>query len=154
VNTLIAFESMHGNTARIAEAIGVGLSERVPVEVKAISEVDQLPDNVDLLLVGGPTYVHGVEATMKRFLDRLPDGALNGVQAAAFDTRLDWPKFLSGAASHGIAERLQRKGARMITEPASFLVEDTDGPLLGSEVERATAWGRHLATLVIPAAHR
>ena len=103
-----------------------------------------------MLIVGGPTYAHGVEASMKAFLDRLPDRALDGVAAAAFDTRLDWPKFLSGAASKGIAERLQHKGARMVTEPASFLVKDKDGPLLDGEEERAEAWGRHLATLVIP----
>jgi flavodoxin I len=150
MDVLIAYESMYGNTARIAQAIGTALRERCPVDVKAIDEIDQLSPDVDVLIVGGPTYAHGVEASMKAFLDRLPAGALEGVTAAAFDTRLDWPKFLSGAASKGIAERLQHKGARMITDPASFLVEDKNGPLLDGEEERAAAWGRHLATLVVP----
>ena len=51
---------------------------------------------------------------MKAFLDRLPAGSLEGVMAAAFDTRIDWPKLLSGAASKGIAQRLEAKGARLI----------------------------------------
>jgi hypothetical protein len=106
------------------------------------------------LVVGGPTYAHGVEASMKAFLDGLTAGSLVGVAAAAFDTRLNWPKLLSGTASAGIAARLQDKGARMITEPASFLVADKDGPLLHGEEARAAAWGRHLAALVAPAGRR
>jgi flavodoxin len=148
---LIVYESMYGNTARVAEAIGAALAERFPVEVTTIGELDQLPSDVDLLVVGGPTYAHGVEASMKAFLDRVPASSLMDVAAAAFDTRLNWPKFLSGAASAGIAERLQDKGARIMAEPQSFLVEDRDGPLVAGEEERAAAWGRHLATLVVSA---
>lgn len=151
---LIVYESMYGNTARIAAAIGEGLGESVPVEVRAIAEVGTLPADIDLLIVGGPTYAHGVEASMKAFLDRMPAGSLAGVAATAFDTRLDWPRLLSGAASKGIAQRLERKGARIVTDPESFLVEDKDGPLLAGEEERALEWGRRLATLVVPAARR
>jgi flavodoxin len=151
---LIVYESMYGNTARAAKAIATALGERLTVDLKAIGDVDHLPPGIDAMIVGGPTYAHGVEASMQAFLDRLPAGSLAGVAAAAFDTRLNWPKFLSGAASAGIAERLQDKGARMIAEPESFLVDDRDGPLLAGEEERAAAWGRHLATLLEPAGRR
>jgi flavodoxin len=148
MNGLIVYESMFGNTQRVAEAIGAALREQVPVDVQAIGELDQLPPDLDLLVVGGPTYAHGVEAAMKAFLDRLPAGSLEGVMAAAFDTRIDWPKLLSGAASKGIAQRLTAKGARLIAEPESFRVADKDGPLVEGEEARAIAWGRTLAALV------
>jgi len=154
MNVLVVYESMYGNTARIAEAIGAGLRERVPVEVREMAGVTDIPTGLDLLVVGGPTYAHGVESAMKAFLDRIPEGSLAGVAATSFDTRLDWPKFISGAASKGIGERLAHKGARTVATPESFRVQDKDGPLLEGEVERATAWGRELATLLTPVAAR
>jgi flavodoxin len=150
MNVLVVYESMYGNTGRVAKAVSAGVGERFPVDMKTIGEIDQLPADLDVLIVGGPTYAHGVEAAMKAFLDGLPAGSLEGTATASFDTRLNWPRFLSGAASKGIAERLERKGGRMIIEPESFIVEDKDGPLLDGEEERAEAWGRHLATLISP----
>ena len=151
MNGLVVYESMFGNTERVAEAIGAALGDRDSIAVKTISEIDELPRDLDLLVVGGPTYAHGVEAAMKAFLDRLPAGSLAGVMAAAFDTRIDWPKLLSGAASKGIAQRLQHKGARLIAGPESFRVADKDGPLVEGEEARAIAWGRTLAALVAQA---
>jgi hypothetical protein len=46
---------------------------------------------------------------------------------------------LTGAASGGIAEQLKRKAAKLLTEPVSFLVEGTQGPLVEGEQERARA---------------
>jgi flavodoxin len=152
MNGLVVYESMSGNTQHVAEGIGAALGEQYSIAVKPISAIDELPPDLDLLVVGGPTYAHGVEAAMKAFLDRLPAGSLTGVAAAAFDTRLDWPKLLSGAASKGIAQRLEAKGARLIAEPESFRVEDKDGPLLTGEEARAAAWGRQLARDLTPAA--
>ncbi len=152
--TLVVYESMYGNTAKVARSIGAALSEHTPVEVRSIDEIDVLPADLEVLIVGGPTYARGVEATMKAFLDGFADHALEGVAAAAFDTRVNWPKLLSGAASKGIHQRLERKGARMIADPESFVVEDKDGPLLAGEQDRAEAWGRELASLIAPAARR
>ena len=151
---LVAYASMFGNTARVARAIGEALGENHSVDLKPIGEIDELPADLEALIVGGPTYAHGVEPAMKAFLDRLQPGSLQHVAVAAFDTRVNWPKLLSGAASKGIAERLEHKGARMISRPESFLVEDKDGPLLAGEEERAAEWGRHLATQIAAVASR
>jgi flavodoxin len=151
---LVIYESMYGNTARIAEAIGAALGEQFDVELKSLPEVDRIPDGIDVLVVGGPTYGHTVEAAMKTFLDGLPTGSLEGVEAAAFDTRIDWPKLLSGAASKGIADRLAQKGAHIAIDPESFRVEDKDGPLVAGEEQRATAWARQLADVFTATAHQ
>ena len=154
MSALVIYESMYGNTARIAAAIGKGLGEQFEVERKPLPEVDHIPEGVDVLVVGGSTYGHTVEAAMKTFLDGLPSGRLDGVEAAAFDTRINWPKLLSGAASKGIADRLARKGAHIAIDPESFRVEDKDGPLVAGEEERATMWGRQVAEMLARTVHR
>jgi hypothetical protein len=68
--------------------------------------------------------------------------------AAAFDTRIDRSPMLTGAASRGIARRLQAGGYEVIADPESFFVEDSEGPLADGELERARQWGGRLAALV------
>jgi hypothetical protein len=64
--------------------------------------------------------------------------------AAGFDTRLRWPRWLSGSAATGITQRLGRAGARVIAPAESFIV--STAPLLEpGEEERATAWAASLA---------
>ena len=144
MNVLVVYDSKFGNTETIAHAIGDAMRPGNSVDVRPIDDVKTIPAGLDLLIIGGPTQAHGVNTQMRGFLEHLPDAAVQGLAVAAFDTRLRWPKLLSGAASHGIAERLEHKGARVVTEPESFLVERADGPLLEGERERAASWGKHL----------
>ena len=144
MNALVLYHSEFGNTERIAHSIAAALAGSGAVETRSIAELTAIPAGVDLLVVGGPTQGHGVDADLARFLDRLPGTALDGVAVAAFDTRLTWPRFLSGAAAPGIAKRLEAKGARLVAPPESFLVTGKEGPLVEGEAERAGAWGREL----------
>ena len=66
-------------------------------------------------------------------LDSLTSHHLDGVAAATFDTRAHGPRFLTGAASRGIARRLEQKGAKLVLEPESFLVDGKEGPLAEGE---------------------
>ena len=68
---------------------------------------------------------------------------------AAFDTRVRWPKLLSGSAAEGIAKRLTSDGATLIVPPESFIVT-TRKPILlePGELPRATAWAGTLAEAV------
>ena len=67
MQAFVVYESMYGNTAKIAEAIGRGLTEAdmtvrvVPFQQLAVEQVV----DADLLIVGGPTHAHGMshEAT-------------------------------------------------------------------------------------------
>jgi hypothetical protein len=72
-------------------------------------------------------------------------GKADGRHAAAFDTRGDKPKVLTGSAAKGIARRLRRHGYEVIGEE-SFLVADIAGPLREGELDRAKDWGRALVT--------
>jgi len=149
-------ESSFGNTRLIAEAIATELDTEV---VWAGDAIDL--DEVDLLVVGAPTHVHGLPSERSRkaaveqggtdghavrdWLDELPHRT---GRAAAFDTRFEKPAFLTGSAAKGIAKRLRRHGFELVAESESFFVHGTEGPLKDGELERAAAWARALGDQV------
>ena len=143
--SIIIYASRTGNTRTIAEAIAAGLRSHGPVQLLSADEVPAtLPEATDLVVIGGPTEGHGMTEPLARFFDRLAPGALQGTAAAGFDTRLRWPRWLSGSAAAGITHRLGQAGAQVIAPAESFIVSGK--PLLEpGEVERATAWAASLA---------
>jgi flavorubredoxin len=167
MKALVAYESMYGNTARIAGAIGRGLAERgFEVEVKPFGRTEPaLAAGVDLLVVGGPTHMHGMsrDATraaaakdaknpyehptvtpgIRTWLDGLPQG--NRRRAAAFDTRLDARVTFTGSAAKGIGHQLRRHGFELTVPPESFLVTKTN-TLLPEEEARARDWALAIAS--------
>ena len=169
MNALVVFESVYGNTRAVAEAIAEGLAPVGVVEAKPVFETgDADLEDVDLLVVGGPTHMHGLTSSFSRraaiqageedgveiepgaqerrgLRQRLGERAGQGRKAASFDTRMDRSPTLTGAASRGIARRLHGGGYELVTEPESFFVEDAEGPLADGELERARAWGAKLA---------
>ena len=174
MRALVVYESMFGNTHEVAVRIGAGLEGRYDVTVVPVAEVtvDHLA-GADLVVVGGPTHVHGMSSNRTRVtaadqatadhdlqLDLAADGPgvrewlgriehVDGVPAAAFDTRVDGPALFTGRASKAIAKQLERHGFSLIADAESFLV-DRHNHLLPHEVERAMAWGLALAD---PAVH-
>jgi hypothetical protein len=170
MRSLVVYESWFGNTRRVAEEIAGGLAAEGEVDVRTVDDPLSALEGVDLLVLGGPTHVHGLSSRRSRegaleqgghgeagigvrgFIDRLPNGA-DGPRVAAFDTRAHKPVLLVGSAARGIARRLREHGYTLVTEPESFFVEGTPGPLEEGELERAKEWGRTLANEVMsPAA--
>jgi len=169
VNALVVYESMYGNTAMIGEAIAAALREQgLDVEEGLVTKIDPARTlDFDLLLVGGPTHVHGMSRVstrkaavnerntfpeptldpgLREWLARLPEGA--GRLAGAFDTRFDKPRFLTGSAARGIARILKgRRGYRFVADPESFFVSN-ENRLLEGEVGRATTWATEIAERV------
>ena len=170
MRSLVVYESWFGNTQRIAAEIAGALESEGDVGLLSVD--DPLPslEDVDLLVVGAPTHVHGLSSRRSRvgavdqggrgdagigvrgFIDALPNGA-RGPRVAAFDTRAHKPVWLVGSAARGIVRRLREHGYRLAVEPESFFVQGTPGPLEEGELERAAEWGRTLASEVMsPAA--
>lgn len=166
MNVAVVYESIYGNTRMIAEAIADGLGG---APVVPVSRADAELAHPELLVVGGPTHMHGIASTRSRqmaveaahedvgthveaeaaagpglraWLRDLP--AVVGVRAAAFDTRLDKSPWFTGLASRGIERRLRHHGYDVIAAE-SFLVRESEGPLEEGELDRARAWGRQLA---------
>lgn len=173
MRALVVYESMFGNTHRIAEAIGAGFPDGSLVEVVSVHDApERLPDDLDVLVVGGPTHVHGMsrpstrEAAEQQATDRGltmdPDAAGDGirewledltapvpagVRGAAFDTRASGPPVLTGRASKGIAKHLRHHGVEVVADPESFLVT-RETELAPDELDHARAWGARIADAV------
>jgi flavodoxin len=146
MNALVIYDSKFGNTHHVAQAIGEALEDTYAVRVESVSDVTELPADLSLLVIGGPTHAHGISQPMKEFLAQLSTDKLRDVPVATFDTLFHKPKLLVGAASEGIAKRLRKQGARLVAEPESFWVESGEGPMEAGELDRAGAWAREIAT--------
>lgn len=143
MRSVVYYASRSGNTRHVAEAVAEGLRHAGEAEVFSVDEGPAgISDGIDLMVVGGPTEAHGVTQPMVEFLDRMP--TLRGTLAvAAFDTRLHWPRWLSGSAAEGIAHRLQAAGGHLVAAPESFVVS-MKPEIDPEELARAQAWGASL----------
>jgi flavodoxin len=155
VNSVVIYGSHFGNTQKVAEAIAAELRLQGPVKLFAADEApSRLPEETDLLIIGGPTEGFRMTPPVSAFLDRLEPQTVDGVAAAAFDTRIRPRWWLLAYASTGIAARLRRLGARLIAPPEGFLVEGAiderkgNYPVLVSgELQRAAGWAGSVAAL-------
>ena len=151
MSSYVIYGSRFGNTQRIAEAIADVLRQRGDVLLLPAEEAGAIvPHPGDLLVVGCPTEGHTMTPVVRRYLDAMGAKGLRGVTGAAFDTRVDWPRWLSGSAAVAIARRLLRLGAHLVHPEGSFLVTRQNPALLPGELERARAWAAALAEAATP----
>lgn len=171
MRAVVVYESMFGNTHAVAEAVASGIRAAVvPADVAVVpvgAAAPEMVEEADLVVVGGPTHVHGMSRASSRAaapeyvrkahgelaLDTAAEGP--GVrdwfgtmgqaqtQAAAFDTRMRGPGAVTGRASKGIRRELRRHGFDVVAAPESFFVDRTNH-LRAGELERARRWGTEL----------
>jgi flavodoxin len=147
---LVVYGSRYGNTEKIAVAISAGLRSVGVVEMLTVDKAQTIRlHDYDLVVVGGPTEAHSAAEPIAEYVDRIGE-AFSGLTVATFDTRLRWPKWMSGSAADSIASRLVSFGANLVIPPASFIVYGKPAVLEPGELERAEAWGRALAIKVSP----
>lgn len=147
MKALVVYESVFGNTEKVTQAIGKVLG--APVIGVSDVAMEQLK-GLDLLVVGSPTRGFRPIENITAFLNSIPNGALQGVKVAAFDTRIDLqtikPKVFrfivskGGYADKTIAKMLQKKGGQLVEPTEGFSVKDSEGPLVEGELERAAEW--------------
>ena len=148
MQALIIYDSLFGNTEKVARAIGEVLSAQHTTRVLRATEVNlSEASGIDLLVVGGPTHAHGMSVPMRQLLSGLEQDSLQGAEAAAFDTRIHGPRWLWGSAAVAITAELRRAGCRLVLPPESFFVGlKKQSGLRSGELERATNWARGLLT--------
>ena len=144
MKTIIVYDSVYGNTEKIASAV----RDALPKGTKAMRPGEArsaVLTGIDLLVVGSPTLGGRPSEATKAFLDAVPASSLTGVKVAAFDTRLTkkWVK-LFGWASDKILARLIACGGSEASAAQGFFVKGTKGPLVEKETERAAEWARTL----------
>jgi flavodoxin len=150
---VIVYDTKFGNTEKIAKAIAHGASELGTVRLMDGGQL-ALPfaDRPDLLIIGGPTQKRGMSPGFRDVVIALARGRVDGLQAAAFDTRYRGSTWLMGSAAGEAAKHLRKAGAPLVTAPESFFI-GRGGPLErqaleSGEVERAEAWGRAVGASV------
>jgi hypothetical protein len=167
MSILVVYESMWGNTRAVAEAVARGMGSDADVHLVEVSDApDQLPDDVRMLVVGGPTHAFSMtrETTradavrqgaaaehagrgIREWLDALP--AEDGLDVATFDTRITKVRRLPGSAARAAGKQVRRHHVGRLVDTESFYVDDTDGPLHAGELDRAEAWGTTLRDHVV-----
>ena len=171
MRALIVYESMFGNTHAVAQHIAEGIETVFAATVVSVHDATPtLTTGATLVVVGGPTHVHGMSSTRSRagaedmaakdadldldpdafgeglrdWFEDLADDAGAGHLAAAFDTRVRASTLLTGQASKGIAKRLRAHHFDLAADGQSFFV-DKSNHLEDGEARRATAWGHTVA---------
>ncbi len=156
MKAIVVYDSAYGNTEKIAQSIGSALGSSTEVAVTRVGEMDPAGlSGVDLLIVGSPTQKFSPTAVVSTWLKSLPKGSLQGIRAAAFDTRFTEEEIkkvgllaflvsIFGYAAKPIADKLRKKGAELILSPEGFYVTGMEGPLLEKELERAAVWAGSL----------
>jgi len=164
MHALVVYETIWGNTEQVAREVAAGLGADSVDIVDAASAPPALDDDVDLLVVGGPTHAfsmstastresarqqgaaHIPAAGIREWIDRLSAPA-RSVPVATFDTRVVSPR-LPGSAAKKAMKKLVALGFRPAVKPETFGVHGYTGPVADGELERARQWGRTLAALL------
>ncbi|UCC68127.1 MAG: flavodoxin domain-containing protein, partial [Armatimonadota bacterium] len=126
MRTLVIYDTLHGNTAKIAQAIAEGLAGAGEVTVKKFTEAEsQDLNSADFVVAGCPTHAWTISRPTKAFFRSLGRARFEGKAAAAFDTKFQ--KRLTGSAAGKISRAFEKLGFRIIREPESFFVRGMEG---------------------------
>jgi len=155
MKVLVVYESVYGNTEKVAQAIGAAYPSQAEIGVVQVSSLtkEQLA-GVELLIVGSPTQAFSPFKDTKVWMKTLTQGSLNGLKVAAFDTRMNVKDVnnllltilagIFGFAAKPIGAAMVKAGGTLIAEPEGFFVKASEGPLKDGELERAAEWARGL----------
>lgn len=152
---LVAYDSVFNNTKKLAELLGVFLSNENEVSVKRVSEVDKGDmNNLDFLFIGSPTRAFQPTKQTKNFIKQMDQTALKHMTVAVFDTRMviddNSPKVLKylvrkkGYANDTMANLFEKKGGKVVSDWGSFFVDDSEGPLSAGEDTHITDWASNI----------
>ncbi|WP_370575089.1 flavodoxin family protein [Methanomethylovorans sp.] len=153
---MILYDSVLGNTEKIAHAISDSFGSHADVKTFRVSDIQ--PDNMiglDLLIVGSPTRAFRPTMNIIGFLNGIPSCGLKDIKVAAFDTRVSYgadkkAQFANilfrhvGYAAGSIADKLVKKGGTLIVPPMGFILKGSEGPLKAGELERAADWTKSI----------
>jgi flavodoxin I len=145
MNVLVVYDTLYGNTEKIARAIAGAITG--DVKLLRVGEAGPADlEGVELLFMGSPTQGGQATKAMQAFLYKIPARALNNVRVAPFDTRLKTKLVkMFGYAAGRIDKALKEKGGTLVASPGLFVVKGTKGPLVDGEAERAAAWAKGIA---------
>lgn len=158
MKVLIIYDSMYGNTEKIAKAIAGAFISSDKAKILRTSEAPSWDlKSINLLIVGSPTHGGKPTPDLQRFLDQIPADALKDISIASFDTRfLEKDQGFAlrllmrtiGYAASRIADSLKSKGGKIVVPPEGFIVKAKEGPLAQGELERAKTWVKQILSQI------
>lgn len=146
---IVIYESVYGNTRKLAEAIAEGISNSGDIEVQVLktSEVHHTDDlsGFDGILFGCPNHNQEPARNMLKFLDRATIVHVKCKIGAAFDTYTGGNK---GVAVEKLEATLREKmpGIELISRGFSARVDDRKGPLADGELAAGKEFGKRFGT--------
>jgi flavodoxin len=144
MKVFVVYDSIHGNTEKIARTVGAAITGDVHVVRVEQAKPSDL-NSVDLLIIGSPTEAGRPTRAVRDFVSSMPASA-GGGSVAAFDTRFSarWVRVF-GYAADRIAATLKGKGWTAAARAEGFFVTGKEGPLKEGELERAAKWARTIS---------
>ena len=144
---LVVYDTSHGNTQQVAEAISDSMKESgIEVDTFYVKKTGKLKaETYDFLVVGSPTKWGTMSFTTKRFLGKLKGKEWKNKPFAAFDT--ENPENIErneGSAAEKIAELLKDKQMRLVQPVLKAVVLGWKGPMQEGEIERAKEYAKKL----------
>lgn len=171
MSAVIVYESMFGSTRAVAEALARGIAKHASVSVVNVNHAGGVFPDADLLLVGGPTHVHGMSSPATRTeagrWTEDPDKGLTLEKSApgigvrewldtatgrvgefvAFDTRANGAPLLTGSAAKHIRKALAKAGGHEFAVIESFVVHENQ--VAPEELTRAEAAGETIGARLL-----
>lgn len=159
MKVLVVYDSMFGNTGRIAESIGEGAGRKAEVRIiQAVQSGSLELVDFNLLFVGSPTHGGRPTEAVQNFMDSIPENAMDNIYVAAFDTRFSYKdqnfglRVLMKAIGYAAEKELKKlvgRGGKPAAPAEGFIVLGKEGPLREGEAERAADWAEHIVDTIV-----
>ena len=112
---LVIFDSRHGNTARIAQALARGLRKIEGLEADVVFAADigaEQLETANLLVIGGPTEYLAASPHIHELFQRIAPYDVRGKFGFAFDTHAHGP--VTGSAARYIEQQLKLSQVKLV----------------------------------------
>lgn len=156
---LVVYDSLYGNTEKIAMAIAEGINGANEVETVHVKKVDyEALGGVDLFIIGTPTHGGRPTPDIQAFVDRISREGLKNASFSTFDTRFSAKDSSAGMrllmrmigyAADKVAKKFENEHCHLISPAEGFFVVGKEGPLKEGELERAIKWGKTLGSRLL-----
>jgi flavodoxin len=147
---IIVYESVYGNTKKIAEAISEGINnvEGVECVIKKTGEIhtDDLCD-YDAILLGCPNHNQGPALNLVRFIERAAIVHLKAKMGTVFDTYTGGNKNVAVSKLETIIQ--EKLPGISLEGKFSAKVTGRKGPLADDEESRAQGFGNEFGKRVL-----
>ncbi len=151
MKTIVVYDSVFGNTKKVAETIGETIGDLGEVETIQINQLTlEKLKTAQLLIIGSPT--RGFEPTkpVANSLKEIKHQIYPDLKIAVFDTRMDIVKVnnkvltffvkFRGYAVDSMEKIILKNGFTVFHPGMGFFVEESEGPVTTGEFEKAQTW--------------